>query len=156
FAAHGRPLLTLGPHGDTLLPSADAAPKPLFPAIVALFHLLGLTWFGAAKTVTALAAACTGLLTGLLARRLTGSWLAAVVASSACIASRELTFWSGFAGPDALGEALALGSVLAFLGRRPRVGGVLAALPILARSELALVPLPPPPCSSSPPPLPTP
>jgi len=141
FAAHGRPLLTLGPHGDTLLPSADAAAKPLFPAIVALFHLLGLTWFGAAKTVTALAAACTGLLTGLLARRLTGSWLAAVVASSACIASRELTFWSGFAGPDALGEALALGSVLAFLGRRPRVGGVLAALAILARPELALVAL---------------
>lgn len=141
IAAHGRPLLTLGPHGDTLLPSADAAAKPLYPAIVALFHVFGLTWFGAAKTVTALAAACTALLTGLLARRLTGSWLAAVVASTACIASRELTFWSGFAGPDALGEALALGSVLAFLGRRPRVGGVLAALAILARPELALVAL---------------
>lgn len=141
IAAHGRPLLTLGPHGDTLLPSADAAAKPLYPAVVALFHVFGLTWFGAAKTVSALAAACTALLTGLLARRLTGSWLAAVVASTACIASRELTFWSGFAGPDALGEALALGSVLAFLGRRPRIGGVVAALAILARPELVLLAL---------------
>ncbi len=141
IAAHGRPFLTLGPHGDTLLPSADAAAKPLYPAVVALFHLLGLTWFGAARTVSALAAACTALLTGLLARRLTGSWRAAAVAATACIASRELTFWSGFAGPDALGEALALGSVLAFLGRRPRAGGVLAALAILARPELVLLAL---------------
>ncbi len=141
IAAHGRPLLTLGPHGDTLLPNGDAAAKPLYPAIVALFHGFGLTWLGAARTVTALAATCTALLTGLLARRLSGSWLAAVVAATACIASRELSFWSGFAGPDALGEALALGSALTLVCRRPRAGGALAALALLARPELALVAL---------------
>jgi hypothetical protein len=141
IAAHGRPLLTLGPHGDTLLPSADAATKPLYPAVVALFHALGLTWFTAARALSALAAACTVVLTGLLGRRLAGSWLAAAVAASACLASRELSFWSGFSGPDALGQALALGSALAFLDRRPRLGGLLAALAILARPELALVAL---------------
>lgn len=141
IAAHGRPLLTLGPHGDTLLPSADAAAKPLYPAVVAFFHIFGLTWFAAARAVSALAAACTVVLTGLLGRRLAGSWLAAAVAASACLASRELSFWSGFSGPDSLGQALALGAVLAFLGRRPRLGGLLAALAILARPELALVAL---------------
>jgi hypothetical protein len=141
IAAHGRPLLMLGPHGDTLLPNGDAAAKPLYPAIVALFHGFGLTWLGAARMVTALAATCTALLTGMLARRLSGSWLAAFAAATACIASRELSFWSGFAGPDALGEALALASALALLCRRPRTGGALAALAILARPELALVAL---------------
>src|SRR5262249_22151841 len=127
IAAHGRPLLTLGPGGDTLLPNADAAAKPFYPALVALLHLVGLTWFAAARTVTALAAACTIVLTGLVARRISGSWLAAGIAATACAASRELTFWSGFAGPDALGQALGLASVLAFLDRRPRLGGVLAS-----------------------------
>ena len=141
IAEHGRPLLTLGPHGDTLLPNGDAAAKPLYPAIVALFHGFGLTWLGAARTVTALAATCVALLAGMLARRLSGSWLAALVAATACIASRELSFWSGFAGPDALGEALALAAALAFLCRRARAGGVLAALAIIARPELALVAL---------------
>src|SRR5262249_3924074 len=45
------------------------------------------------------------------------------------------------AGPDALGQALGLASVLAFLDRRPRLGGVLASLAILARPELVLVAL---------------
>jgi hypothetical protein len=141
IAAHGRPLLTLGSDGDTLLPSADAAAKPLYPAIVALFHAFGLTWVVAARIVTGLAAACTVVLSGLLARRVTASWLAAAVAAIACVASRELSFWSGFAGPDALGQALALGSALAFLSRRARLGAVLASFAILARPELAVVAL---------------
>jgi hypothetical protein len=141
IAAHGRPLLTLGLGGDTLLPSADAAAKPLFPALVALLHTLGFGWFVAARTVTALTGAVVVVLSAQLARRLTGSWTAAAVAAAACVASRELAFWGGFAGPDALGQALALASALALLARRPRVGGILAALAVLSRPELALLAL---------------
>jgi 4-amino-4-deoxy-L-arabinose transferase-like glycosyltransferase len=139
IAAHGRPLLTLGPGGDTLIPNADAAAKPLFPAVVALLHAVGFGWLVAARIVSALAGAAVVVLTAWLARRLTGSWLAAVIALTACLASRELAFWGGFAGPDGLGQALALASALALLARRLRVGGVLAALAVLARPELALV-----------------
>src|SRR5262249_62166727 len=58
---------------------------------------------------------------------------------SGCVASRELAFWGGFAGPDSLGQAFALGSALALLGRRARLGGALAALAVLARPELAVL-----------------
>jgi hypothetical protein len=138
-AAHGRPFLTLGAGGDTLLPSVDAAAKPLYPALVALVHETGVGWFEAARVVSALAAAATVILAALLARRLTGSWIAAAIAGGGCIASRELAFWGGFAGPDSLGQAFALGSALALLGRRARLGGALAALAVLARPELALL-----------------
>jgi hypothetical protein len=138
-AAHGRPFLTLGPGGDTLLPSVDAAVKPLYPALVAAVHEFGVGWFDAARLVSALAAAATVVLAALLARRLTGSWLAAAVAAGGCVASRELAFWGGFAGPDSLGQAFALASTLALLGRRPRLGGALAALAVLARPELAVL-----------------
>src|SRR5262249_51269799 len=132
-AAHGRPFLTLGQGGDTLLPSVDAAAKPLYPALVALVHPLGLGWIDAARFVSALAGACTVVLAALLARRLTRSWPAAGVAAGACIAGHELAFWGGFAGPDSLGQALALGAVFALLSRRPLAGGILAAMAILAR-----------------------
>ncbi len=141
IAAHGRPVLTLGPGGDTLLPNVDAAAKPLYPALVALVHGLGFGWLAAARVVNALAGAAVVILTGQLARRLTASWAAALVAAAVCVASAELAFWSGFAGPDALGQALALASALALLGRRPRLGGGLAALAMLARPELVLVAL---------------
>jgi hypothetical protein len=139
IAAHGRPLLTLGAGGDTLLPNVDAAAKPLFPALVALLHWLGFGWLAAARTVTALAGAGVVVLAGHLARRLTGSWAAAAVAATGCIVSRDLVFWGGFPGPDALGQALGLASALALLARRPRLGGVLAALAVLARPELLLL-----------------
>src|SRR5262245_27203812 len=138
-AAHGRPFLTLGPGGDTLLPSVDAAAKPLYPALVALVHEVGVGWFDAARLVSAVGAAATVVLAALLARRLTGSWLAAAVAGGGCVASRELAFWGGFAGPDSLGQAFALGSTLALLGRRVRLGAPLAALAVLARPELAVL-----------------
>jgi hypothetical protein len=138
-AAHGRLFLTLGPGGDTLLPNVDAAAKPLYPALVAAVHQFGVGWFDAARLVSALAAAATVVLAALLARRLTGSWPAAAVAAGGCVASRELAFWGGFAGPDSLGQAFALASTLALLGRRPRLGGALAALAVLARPELAVL-----------------
>ena len=139
IAAHGRPLLSLGTGGDTLLPNVDAAAKPLFPALVALLHWLGFGWLAAARTVTAIAGAGVVVLAGHLARRLTGSWAAAAVAATGCIVSRDLTFWGGFTGPDALGQALGLAAALALLARRPRLGGILAALAVLARPELLLV-----------------
>ncbi len=139
IAAHGRPLLTLGAGGDTLLPNVDAAAKPLFPALVTLLHSLGFGWLAAARTITALAGAGVVVLAGHVARRLTGSWAAAAVAATGCIVSRDLAFWGGFPGPDALGQALGLASALAFLARRPRLGGILAALAVLTRPELLLV-----------------
>jgi hypothetical protein len=139
IAAHGRPLLTLGVGGDTLLPSPDAAAKPIFPALVALVHSFGLAWLTAARAVNALAGAAVVVLSARIARQLTGSWTAAIVAAVACLASRELAFWGGFTGPDGLGQALALASALALLARRPRSGGVLAALAVLARPEVALL-----------------
>jgi hypothetical protein len=139
IAAHGRPLLTLGVGGDTLLPSPDAAAKPVFPALVALVHLFGFAWLTAARAVNALAEAAVVVLSAQVARRLTGSWVAATVAAVACLASRQLAFWGAFAGPDGLGQALALASTLALLARRPRSGGVLAALAVLARPEIALL-----------------
>jgi len=141
LAAHGRPFLTLGPGGDTLLPSVDAAAKPLYPALVALLHLLGIGWIAAARLVNAVAAALTVVLAALLARRLTGSWLGAAAAAAGCLVSRELAFWSGFAGPDSLAQALALATALALLSRRPYRGGILAALAVLARPELVLLAL---------------
>src|SRR6266487_697919 len=135
IAAHGRPLLTLGAGGDTLLPNVDAAAKPLFPALVTLLHSLGFGWLAAARTITALAGAGVVVLAGHVARRLTGSWAAAAVAATGCIVSRDLAFWGGFPGPEALGHA----SALAFLARRPRLGGILAALAVLTRPELLLV-----------------
>ena len=139
LAEHGRPLLTLGVGGDTLLPNPDAAAKPLFPALVALVHSFGLAWLTAARAVSALAGAAVVVLSAQVARRLTGSWTAAAVAAVACLASRQLAFWGGFAGPDGLGQALALASALALLARRPRSGGSLAALAVLARPEVALL-----------------
>jgi hypothetical protein len=139
IAAHGRPLLTLGVGGDTLLPNADAAAKPLYPGLVALLHTMGFSWLAAARTITALSGALVVVLAAQLARRLTGSWTAAAVAATVCGTSRELAFWGGFAGPDALGQALALASALALLARRPRAGGILAALAVLARPELVLL-----------------
>jgi hypothetical protein len=138
IAAHGRPFLRLGPNGDTLLPSADAAMKPVFPAAVAAVHLLGLSWTQAARAVTAVAGAAAIVLTGLLAGRLGGSRLAAVVAAGLCLASPEFRFWTGFAGPEPLALALATAAVLVLHARRPVLGGVLVALAVLTRPEFLL------------------
>src|SRR5947208_762134 len=54
---HLQPVATLGHGGDTLAPSADAAAKPLFPALVALIETLGLSPIDAARVVAALAGA---------------------------------------------------------------------------------------------------
>jgi hypothetical protein len=61
------------------------------------------------------------------------------VASTLCLVSAGYAFWSGFAGPDALAQALAFASALALAGRRWKLGGGLAGACIAARPEFALV-----------------
>lgn len=141
IAEHGRPLTTLGHGGDLFVPNADASLKPLFPLLVALLHLCGIPLRSAGEAVTVLAEAAEVVLVGLVACALTRSRLAGVAASALCLASAGLAFWSGFSGPDALAQALALGSVLALAGRRWTTGGAVAGLCITARPELALVAL---------------
>jgi hypothetical protein len=139
LAAHGRPWLALDDGGDVLLPNADAALKPLYPALVALAHGVGLDWFAAARLVTAIASAAGAVLAGLLVLRLTGSRAGALAASGVLVASPTAGYWYGFAGPDALAGALGLGAVLAFVCRRPQLGGALAGLAVAARPELLLL-----------------
>jgi hypothetical protein len=134
----GRPLLELGPGGDTFAPSADAAAKPLFPALVAAASLAGVPLVTAARLLTACASAAAVLLTGALALRLTGSRAAAAVAAGIVIVSPSLAEWSGFAGPDPLGQALALGAGLALASRKPTAAATLAGLGSAARPELLL------------------
>jgi hypothetical protein len=142
IAAHGRPIVTLGRGGDTWLPSADASLKPLFPALVALLHLLGLPLRIAAEALTAAASSAVCVLVGALVARLTRSSLAALAAGALCVASPSLAHWAAFAGPDPLAQALALGAALAFLDRRPALAGALAGLCVTTRPEYALLVLP--------------
>jgi len=142
IAAHGRPIVTLGHGGDVWLPSADASVKPLFPTLVALLHLLGLSLRTAAEIVTIVASGAVCVLVGLVAKRLTGSGVAALAAGALCVASPALGHWVSFSGPDPLAQALALGAALALLHRRPVVAGLLAGLCVTARPEYAVLALP--------------
>jgi len=135
IAENGRPLLRLGPGGDLFVPNVDASLKPLFPAVVAAVHLLGLDWLAAARMVTAGAGAATVVLCGALARRLTASWSSGAVAGALCLASPALAYWGGFAGPDTLAPALALAAALALLDRRPTLGGIFVAACVATRPE---------------------
>lgn len=133
---HLQPIATLGPGGDTVAPSADAAAKPLFPALVALTESTGLSPLQAGQLVAALAGAGVAPLAGFLALRLSGSRAAALLAAVLCLASPTLGLWLGFRGPEGLAQALALAAALAGVSRRPVVGGVLAGLAVTARPEL--------------------
>jgi hypothetical protein len=133
---HLLPVATLGPGGDALAPSADAAAKPLFPALVSLAESLGLSPIDAARAVSAIAGAAVAPLAGLVAFRLGASRAGAVLAAALCLASPALGFWLGFPGPEALAEALALAAAFAFLSDRPVAGGVLAGLAVTSRPEL--------------------
>jgi hypothetical protein len=139
IAEHLRPLTRMGPGGDLFVPSIDAADKPLYPALVAALHVAGVSPRPAAGLISALAAAAVPLLAGLLAWRLTGSRLAALLAAGLLLASPALSFWSGFAGPDPLAQAFALAALVALSGRRIVLAGVLAGLTCLSRPEYLLV-----------------
>ena len=139
IAAHLRPVLELGRGGDHFVPSADAAAKPLFPALIALAHGLGLGWTGAARAVSVVAGGAAAALCGLVATRLAGSRTAGAGAATLVLLDPLSRYWAAYSSPDGLGQALALGSVLALLSRRPRPAGVLAGLAIFARPELGLL-----------------
>jgi hypothetical protein len=135
---HLQPVVTLGPGGDTLAPSSEAAAKPLFPALVALLQAAGFSPLGAARLVTAAVAAAVPMLAGLVALRLGASRSGALLAALLCLVSPAAVYWAGFPGPDPLAQTLALGAALALLARRPTAGGVLAGLCVLARPEYAV------------------
>ena len=141
IAEHLEPVTTLGAGGDAFAPNADAAMKPLFPALVALASVFGASPLDAARALTLLAGAAVPLLTGLLALRLGAGRAAAAGAVVVCAVSPTLVHWSGYAGPDPLAQALALGAALALLQRRPVVGGALAGLCMVARADYAVVAL---------------
>lgn len=136
---HFQPTTVMGPGGDTFVPSPDAAAKPLYPLLVAAVHEVGGSWLGAAELVTTVAGAATVALAFLLVLRLCDSWLAAGAAAVLLLTSSTLAFWTGFPGPDPLAQALCLAAALAFVGRRPVLGGVLGGLAIASRPELALL-----------------
>ena len=136
---HLRPTTVMGPGGDLFVPSADAAAKPLYPLLVCAAHVFGASWLGAAELVTAVAAAATVAIAFLLVLRLSGSWLAGAATALLLLASSTLTYWAGFPGPDPLAQALGLAAVLAFLERRPVIGGILLGLAAASRPELALL-----------------
>ncbi len=136
---HLRPVTQLGPHGELFVPNADAALKPLFPALVAALHLAGASWTGAARGLSVASGAATVVLTGLVAGRLTGSRLLGAFAALVVLLDPVERYWAAFSSPDALGQALALGAVLAVLAHRPRVAGLLAGLTLFARPELGLL-----------------
>jgi hypothetical protein len=138
IAEHLEPVTLLGAGGETFGPNPDAAVKPLFPALVALVSLFGVSPLDAARAITVLAGAAVPVLTGLLAVRLGAGRRAAVAAAVLCAVSPTLVYWSGYTGPDPLAQALALGAALALLHRYPVAGGALAALCVLTRVDYAI------------------
>jgi hypothetical protein len=139
IAEHFEPTTVMGPDGDVFVPSPDAAAKPLFPLVVAVVHLLGVGWLTAAKLVTAVASAAAVALAFVLLRRVFHSWAAALVGAVLLLASTALAYWSGFSGPDSLAQALTLAAALAFVERRPTLGGALLGLAIASRPEVAVL-----------------
>lgn len=138
---HLQPVTTLGPGGESWAPNADATMKPFFPTLVALLGAFGISPLAAARSITVVSAASVPLLTGLIAFRLGAGRPASAIAALLCAASPTLAYWSGYAGPDPVAQALALGAVLALLHRRPHAGGMLGGLSLLTRPTRGLVAL---------------
>src|SRR3954447_13051670 len=100
---HLQPVLTLGKGGDLFVPNADAAAKPLYPAAIAVLHMLGFGWRASASGITAVAAGGAVALCGFLAARLTGSRLAGALAAAAFLLSPAARIWATYAVPDPVG-----------------------------------------------------
>jgi hypothetical protein len=141
ISEHLQPTTVLGPGGEAFTPNADAAAKPLFPLLLAAAHALGLSWLDAARVVTVTASAVAVTALALVVTKLSGSRLAGLAAGVLILGAPSVGFWSGFSGPDPVAEALVLTATLAFVHRRPRVGGVLVGLAIATRPEMAVVAL---------------
>jgi hypothetical protein len=139
IAEHLRPVLELGQGGDVFVPNADASAKPLFPALIALVHAAGPSWRTAAEAVSVAGGGAAVALCGLLGARISGSRVAGAAAALLLLLAPEARHWAAFTSPDPLGQALALGAVLAVLTARPRLAGVLAGLAACARPELGVL-----------------
>jgi hypothetical protein len=139
YGLHLRPVIQLGVGGEHWVPNADASLKPLFPALVALVHLLGAGWLTAARLLTVASAGAAACLVGVLGARLSGSQWIGLGAALLVLLDPSMRYWAAFSSPDALGQALALGAILAVLSRRPRLAGVLTGLAAFARPELGLL-----------------
>jgi hypothetical protein len=138
IATHLTPTVQLGKGGELFVPSIDAALKPLFPALIAAFSRVAGAR-AAADAIAAVAGAATVVLAALLAGRLTGSRASAAVAAVAVLASPAIAYWSGFAGPDPLADALVLACALAVVCGRGTLAGLLGGLCAATRPEWALV-----------------
>lgn len=138
---HGEPLyqpVTSPPHTVT-------AYMPLYYTLAAVLHAVFGPTFLAGRLLTLLSSICLAVMVAVLARRVTGRWTSAVLATG-------LVLTLGFAGPpgpvwlalyrvDVLGVALAVGAMTVLSGgtgyRRVVVAGILAALAILTKQTLA-------------------
>lgn len=138
IAEHAHAVGDLG--GWTLLPNADAASKPLFPAVVALVQVIpGVTPLAAAHVVAALATAGVAVSVAVLTARLTHSAAAVAASVVVVVASPALGYWLGFAGPDALAVALALTALILMSRGTLLASGAVMALAGCARPEFILV-----------------
>ena len=113
--------------------------KPLFPGLIALVHLFGAGWTGAARVVSIVAGAAVVCLSGVLSATLSRSRVVGFAAALLVLLDPMSRYWAAFSSPDQLGQALAFGSALAVLSRRPRPAGVLAGLALFARPELGVL-----------------
>jgi hypothetical protein len=97
---HLQPTTILGPGGDAFVPNADAAVKPVFPALVAAVHAFGVSWLDAAAAVTVVAGAWVVTAVALLVRELSGSTLGGLAAGALVLVSPSVAFWTGlFSAP---------------------------------------------------------
>lgn len=136
---HLRPITTLGPAGSEWAPNADAAWKPLYPALIAVGDLVGLTPRASAELWVVLAGGGLCLCAGGVVWRCTRHTIAAAAGAGAIALSEPLVHWHGFLGPDALAPSLAAGAAERALARRPLAAGALGALAALARPEWGIV-----------------
>jgi hypothetical protein len=139
IAEHLRPVLELGQGGDVFVPNADASAKPLFPALIAFVHATGPSWRTAAEAVSVGGGGVAVAMCGLVGARISGSRVAGAAAALLLLLAPAARHWAAFTSPDPLGQALALGAVLAVLSARPRLAGVLAGLAACARPELGVL-----------------
>lgn len=137
---HLRPITQLGPDGAAFSPSFDAATKPLFAAAIAAVAQLGPDLRDAAQSVSIVAGAAVVPLCAGVVLRLTSSYGAAALSAFVLLlGSPTLSFWWGYAGPDALAWSLVLAACLAGSSEKPIIAGALAGLAGAARPEWLVV-----------------
>lgn len=150
--AHAHGLLgSLGPHGMQY-PNSLALTRPLYPALVALIHmLLHVSYIAAGHRVSLVASVLAIPLGYYAARVATDRQLPAVVAASLMAASFTAIVWSGYTMTESVGNAVMLLTLLMLftayrqetVQRKTAVMlGLLLGLCFLARYEYLLLLIP--------------